>query len=88
MTKKRILVVDDEHLIRWSLSQMLNDSGYEVETAETGAKALAKGRDYKPHLILLDICLPDANGMDLLPQFKDNNEDVVVVMITAHSHAD
>lgn len=88
MTKKRILIVDDEHLIRWSLSQMLNDAGYEVETAETGAKALAKGRDYKPHLILLDICLPDANGMDLLPQFKDNNEDVVVIMITAHSHAD
>jgi DNA-binding NtrC family response regulator len=88
MAKKRILIVDDEHLIRWSLSQMLNDAGYEVETAETGAKALAKGRDYKPHLILLDICLPDANGMDLLPQFKDNNEDVVVIMITAHSHAD
>ncbi len=88
MTKKRILIVDDEHLIRWSLSQMLDDAGYEVETAETGAEALTKYKDYKPHLILLDICLPDANGMDLLPKFKENNEDVVVIMITAHSHAD
>lgn len=88
MTKKRILVVDDEHLIRWSLSQMLNDAGYEVEIAATGAEATAKYRDYKPHLILLDISLPDANGMDLLQQFKDNDEDVVVIIITAHSHAD
>ncbi len=88
MTKKRIMVVDDEHLIRWSLSQMLNDAGYEVETAATGAEATDKYRDYKPHLILLDISLPDANGMDLLQQFKENDEDLVIIIITAHSHAD
>ncbi len=88
MSKKRILVVDDEHLIRWSLSRMLVDDGYEVQTAETGAEATVKCRDYKPHLVLLDICLPDANGMDLLQQFKEKDEDLVVIIITAHSHAD
>ncbi len=88
MTKKRILVVDDEHLIRWSLTQMLVDDGYIVESAENGGEALAKFKEFQPHMMLLDICLPDANGMDLLQQFKGENQDLVVIMITAHSHAD
>lgn len=88
MTKKRILVVDDEHLIRWSLTQMLVDAGYVVESAENGSESLGKFKEFQPHMLLLDICLPDANGMDLLQQFKNDNQDLAVIMITAHSHAD
>ncbi|MBN2332495.1 MAG: sigma-54-dependent Fis family transcriptional regulator [Deltaproteobacteria bacterium] len=88
MSQKRILVVDDEHLIRWSLSQMLAEGGYLVETAEDGHEADIKLRQFKPHMVLLDICLPDANGMDLLKKFKAVDEDLLIIMITAYSHAD
>ncbi len=88
MSQKRILVVDDEHLIRWSLGKMLEDAGYRVATAATGAEAESQYRQFRPHLILLDLCLPDSNGMDLLQEMKKKDEDLVVIIITAHSHAD
>ncbi|RLB71088.1 MAG: sigma-54-dependent Fis family transcriptional regulator [Deltaproteobacteria bacterium] len=88
MATKRILVVDDEHLIRWSLTQMLVDAGYQVDSAGSGAETREKFKEFHPHMILLDICLPDASGMDLLQQFKKENQDLAVIMITAHSHAD
>jgi len=88
MTSKRVLVVDDEHLIRWSLVRALDGAGYQAEAAETGAEARAKYKDFRPHAVLLDICLPDANGTDLLKEFKADDKDLVVIMITAHSDAD
>ncbi len=88
MSSKRVLVVDDEHLIRWSLVRALDEAGYQVEAAETGAEARTKYRDFRPHAVLLDICLPDAVGTDLLKEFKADDKDLVVIMITAHSDAD
>ncbi|MBN2332190.1 MAG: sigma-54-dependent Fis family transcriptional regulator [Deltaproteobacteria bacterium] len=84
--KRRILIVDDEHLIRWSLSQPLLKAGYIVETAATGKEALVKKDEFNPHMILLDIKLPDMSGMDLLKQFKEEDEDLIVIMITAYAH--
>lgn len=75
MTSKRVLVVDDEHLIRWSLVRALDGAGYQAEAAETGAEARAKYKDFRPHAVLLDICLPDANGTDLLKEFKADDKD-------------
>src|SRR5690348_4880500 len=66
MTNNRILVVDDEKLISWSLATMLGKNGYLVETAASGDEALAKAASFRPQLVMLDICLPDANGLDLL----------------------
>ena len=54
----KILVVDDEHLIRWSLEQNLKKQGYEVFTAESGEDALRIAREEQPELVLLDIQLP------------------------------
>ena len=88
MNKNRILVVDDEKLISWSLAAMLNKSGYEVETAATGAEAIQKFNSFKPELVMLDICLPDVNGLEVLKKFKSLNEDLYVIMITAYAHAD
>lgn len=88
MSSKRILVVDDEHLIRWSLVRALDEAGFLVEAAENGEEARAKYLEFSPHVILLDICLPDANGADLLQEFKADDKDLVVIMITAHSDAD
>lgn len=83
MTKSKILVVDDEHLIRWSLEQNLKKQGYEVSTAGSGEDALRLLQEESPDLILLDIQLPGINGMEVLEKVKELEEDVIVVMVTA-----
>ena len=88
MNKNRILVVDDEKLISWSLAAMLTKAGYAVETAASGSEAVDKFSTFNPELVMLDICLPDINGLELLKKFKSLNEDLYVIMITAYAHAD
>jgi two-component system, NtrC family, response regulator AtoC len=88
MKKHRILVVDDEKLVCWSLSEMLTEAGFQVETALTGADARSLFESFQPEMVLLDVRLPDANGIELLSEFKAQDEDIVVVMITAYADAD
>uniref|UniRef100_C6E3D4 Two component, sigma54 specific, transcriptional regulator, Fis family n=1 Tax=Geobacter sp. (strain M21) TaxID=443144 RepID=C6E3D4_GEOSM len=88
INKNRILVVDDEKLISWSLATMLKKEGYDVETAATGNEAINRFAEFRPQLVLLDVCLPDVNGLELLKRFKSVNEDLYVIMITAYAHAD
>ncbi|MCM0083556.1 sigma-54 dependent transcriptional regulator [Geomonas sp. Red32] len=88
MSKNRVLVVDDEKLIAWSLAAMLKKEGFDVETAASGHEALAKFSSFRPELVLLDICLPDLDGLELLKRFKKANEDLYVIMITAYANAD
>lgn len=88
MNKNRILVVDDEKLISWSLAAMLRKEGYEVDTAASGNEALAKFETFKPELVMLDICLPDVSGLDLLKRFRAASEDLYIIMITAYANAD
>ncbi|MBN2808319.1 MAG: sigma-54-dependent Fis family transcriptional regulator [Deltaproteobacteria bacterium] len=85
MSKQKILIIDDEHLIRWSLSQPLIKQGYLIETAASGAEAQNKLAIFKPHMVLLDIRLPDANGLELLERFKNEDKDLIVIMITAYA---
>ena len=66
MSEARILVVDDEYLIRWTLQQNLEKGGYEVILAETGEEALEKVKDEAPDLALLDIKLPGMDGYQVL----------------------
>jgi DNA-binding NtrC family response regulator len=84
MRRTKILVVDDEHLIRWSLEQNLKKQGYEVVTAGNGEDALRIVRDDQPDLILLDIQLPGMSGLEVLEKVKEFDEDIVVIMVTAH----
>ncbi len=83
MTKSKILVVDDEHLIRWSLEQNLKKQGYEVSTAGSGEDALRLLQEDPPDLMLLDIQLPGMNGMEVLEKVKDLEDEVIVIMVTA-----
>lgn len=83
MIKNRILVVDDEHLIRWSLEQNLKKQGYEVTTAGSGEDALRILQEETPDLMLLDVQLPGMNGMEVLEKVKELEEDVIVIMVTA-----
>jgi DNA-binding NtrC family response regulator len=81
--KHKILVVDDEHLIRWSLEQNLKKQGYEVMTAGTGEDALRLLREETPDLMLLDIQLPGISGMEVLEKVKEMEEEIIVIMVTA-----
>ncbi len=84
MEKTKILVVDDEHLIRWTLEQHLGKEGYDVYTAEDGEKALQMAADLAPELVLLDNQLPGIQGIEVLGRIKEIDKDIIVIMITAH----
>jgi len=81
--QQKIMVVDDEHLIRWSLEQNLKKQGYEVVTAASGEDALKLLKDDAPDLMLLDIQLPGIDGLTVLERVKEMEEEIIVIMVTA-----
>ena len=88
MKRNKILVVDDEHLIRWSLEQNLKKQGYDVVTAGNGEDALRIAREEQPDLVLLDIQLPGISGIEVLEKLKELDEEILVIMVTAHGGLD
>ncbi len=88
MAEARILVVDDEYLIRWTLQQNLEKEGYEVLLAETGEEALEKMRQEAPDLALLDIKLPGMDGYEVLEKALKIDEGIIPIMITAYDEVD
>ncbi|TET18368.1 MAG: response regulator, partial [Candidatus Cloacimonadota bacterium] len=76
MTKEKILVVDDEQLIRWSLSKSLEKEGYSVITVDSAEKALKIFSEKTIHLILLDNNLPGINGVEMLERVREIDADV------------
>ncbi len=82
--KHKILVVDDEKMIRWSLGEALRGWGYEPIEAETVNAALAAFDAEPPSAVLLDINLPDGSGLDVLRKIRHRQPDAVVIMITAN----
>jgi len=83
--KGSILVVDDEQEIRESLEQLLKLEGYRADSASTGEEGLKRIEDGVFDLVLLDINLPDHNGLDLLQQIKRDSPAMGVIMITAYA---
>src|SRR5216110_2796453 len=79
-----VLIIDDEAAIRESLQTLLEIEGYDVETAATGEQGLAKLADRSFDLVLLDLALPDRNGIDLLPEIHAHDPQLSVIMITAY----
>ena len=80
---ERILVVDDERLVRWSLRKKFEEWGYCVMEAQTAAEAQERWREWLPDLVVLDVRLPDGNGVDLLTLMRPELEHTPVIMITA-----
>jgi DNA-binding NtrC family response regulator len=87
MSKATILVVDDEALIRWSLSERLKSEGYEVLEADTGRAALERVGD-GVDLVLLDYRLPDTDGVTVLRKIKEFDQDILVVLLTAYANVE
>ena len=83
---RRVLVVDDELLIRWSLCETLQDRGYAVSSAEDGqgaVRALTDGAEL-PDVVLLDFCLPDSNDLNLLSRIVSLVPKGRVILMTAY----
>jgi len=84
MKGKNILIIDDESGIRSSLKGIFEDEGYNVKTTSTGEKGLDYVKNESYDLILLDIWLPEMNGIEVLKKIKNIDENIQVVMITGH----
>ena len=84
MSKGSILVVDDESEIREGLELLLTSEGYGVSSAETGESGLAKLGEQPFDLLLLDVSLPDRNGLELLREIRKRDPQLSVVLITAY----
>jgi two-component system response regulator AtoC len=83
MSSDKILIVDDEKLVRWSLRQKYEEWGFQVFEAGNGMSALRMAREESPDLVLLDIRLPDINGLAVLERMKQSGDGRAVIMITA-----
>ena len=81
---EKVLVVDDEASNRRILEQVLGRAGYTVETASDGSEALKKLDSSPPDLIILDFMMPDLNGMDVLKELRQRDDDTPVIMVTAY----
>jgi DNA-binding NtrC family response regulator len=85
MSGERILVVEDEKLLRWSLRERLEREGYEVYEADTGREGLRLSEDPGMDLLILDHRLPDMTGLDVLRRVMESHADVPVILVTAYS---
>ena len=88
MPAVKILIVDDERLVRWSLRQKCEEWGYQVIEAEAGEPGLKLAQHESPDLVLLDVRLPDLSGLEVLDQLKKNGDARAVIMITADPQLD
>jgi DNA-binding NtrC family response regulator len=84
MKRAKILVVDDELIIRESLSGWLQRDGHDVATAASGEEALDKIKEVRFDILLVDIKMDGINGLEVLKRVKEDDPDVAIVMITAY----
>ena len=88
MPKGHILVVDDEVEIREGLEALLSSEGFDVTPAETGAQGLAALEVRPFDLLLLDVSLPDRNGLELLREIRRREPSLSIILITAYGSID
>ncbi len=90
MSEARILVVDDEQDLVWALRHSLGDEGYEVLTAHDGQQALAVARHHHPDLVVLDIVMPELNGLEVCRRLRRDPSlaSVPILFLTVRSTAE
>lgn len=80
----KILVIDDEQLIRWSLDKHLSGKGFKVYTAASGEEGLKMFESHNPELVFLDNKLPEMQGLDVISKIKNFDEDSIIIFMTAY----
>jgi two-component system response regulator AtoC len=88
MPAQKIMIVDDERLVRWALRQKCEEWGYHVIEADSGGPALKLAQHESPDLVLLDVRMPDLTGIEVLDQLKKSGDAPAVIMITADPQLD
>jgi two-component system, chemotaxis family, chemotaxis protein CheY len=89
-SSKDILVVDDDPYLCEIMTDVLETEGHEIRSASNGEEALARIRERKPHLVLLDLMMPVMNGWEVAAALRSNPEwaDIPIVLITAAHGSD
>ncbi len=88
MSNRTVLVVDDEDYIRSAIAGILNDEHYTVRLAKDGFEALSAMKSFEPQIVLLDIWLPQMDGIEVLKKIREQYPDTIVIMISGHGTID
>ena len=80
----RVLVIDDESSMRYTLEAVLGDAGFDVETADGGASGIAAFEARGADVVLTDLAMPEVDGMQVLGALRAQDPSVPVLMLTAH----
>jgi len=87
-SSRRILVIDDDEVIRNLVTKALEYEGYQVDQAESGLLGLSRISEWKPHLVLLDVNMPGLNGLETLARLRQRDEYTSVIFVSANSRTD
>jgi DNA-binding NtrC family response regulator len=88
MKQLKILIIEDEKLIRWSLEKHLTSKGYKLFTAETGEEGLRSFEQHHPEIVFTDNKLPKMQGLEVIQKLKSIEEDTAIVFMTAFGSID
>ncbi len=88
MSKGRILVIDDESIVRKSCSRTLSPEGYEVKVSQSGVEALKMLEEESFDLVLTDLKMPDIDGIEVLKKIKERWPQTEVIIITGYQTVD
>ena len=80
----KILIVDDEEMIRWTLKEGLECEGYEVKDFKDGRSFLEHFKRFGADIVFLDVRLPDSNGLDLLLEANKLEPEAIIIIMTAY----
>jgi nitrogen regulation protein NR(I) len=81
----KILVIDDEHSVRWAFEKALQKAGYQVMLAENGIKGLSLYESFRPDIILVDIRMPEMDGLQVLKRIREIDPEAQVIVMTAYT---
>jgi two-component system, response regulator, stage 0 sporulation protein F len=84
MARKKILIAEDEELLRSLYEEEFQEEGFEVVTARDGKEALNRLEKAKPDLVILDIAMPEMDGLEALRRIKEKHNGLPVVLHTSH----
>ncbi len=84
----KILVIDDDYLIRYTLARLLRGNGHEVATAADGRRGMTVFRTYSPDIVITDIIMPEQGGYETIRQIRSERATTRIIAISGHSGDD